>query len=75
MKKLFYDRPMQVVFADLCNEKAWIGGIAYRDEIICGKCGRVINLEELYDDAAELGIENPVVKWEDWVSFSDLIMQ
>ena len=75
MKKLFYDRPMQVVFADLCNEKAWTGGIAYRDEIICEECGGVINLEELYDDAAELGIENPVVEWEDWVSFSDLIMQ
>ena len=75
MQKLFYDRPMHVVFADLCNEKAWIGGIAYRDEIICGECGAVIDLKELYEDAAELGIKNPVVEWEDWVSFSDLIMQ
>ena len=74
MKKLFYDHPTQVSFADLFDEHAWIGGIAYQDEIICGDCGAVVNLEELYDDAAELGIENPVVEWEDWVSFSDLIM-
>ena len=75
MNKLFYDHPTQVAFADLCNENEWTGGIAYRDEIICGECGAVIELEDLYDDAAELGIEKPVIEWEDWVSFSNLIMQ
>lgn len=75
MGKLFYDRPTQVVFINLYNENERTGGIAYRDEIICGEYGAVINLEDLYDEAAELGIERPVIEREDWVSFSDLIMQ
>lgn len=40
MKK-YYEIPTQVLFYD----DEWIGGIAYKDEIICGECGKAIKIE------------------------------
>ena len=49
MKK-YYDYPTQVIFKerlDVTDEPRWIGGIAYRDEVICGECGSIIPLEDI----------------------------
>ena len=41
MKK-YFEHPTQVLFYD---DDEWIGGIAYKDEIICGECGQAIKIE------------------------------
>jgi hypothetical protein len=49
MKK-YYDYPTQIIFKerlDVTDEPRWIGGIAYRDEVICGECGGIILLEDI----------------------------
>lgn len=44
------------------NEEGFIGGIAYREEIICGCCGGIFELNEVED---LLSI--------DWIDISDSI--
>ena len=64
----YFNSPTQVRFIDpfeteLTGEARWLGGIAYGDEVICGECGSVIELNEIED------LE--VLKW---VSISDEIL-
>ena len=63
MKKSYFDRPTQVVFADPDNPGDWLVGIAYRDEIICCECGAVVSIEDV-----EQIVELP------WVSVSEEII-
>ena len=45
MEKIkYFDRPTQVVFCD--EQGGWKGGIAYCNEIICGCCGSIFDIEE-----------------------------
>lgn len=44
---MFFERPTQVKFWD---DGRWIGGIGYRDEIICGCCGGIFEVNELLED-------------------------
>lgn len=46
---MFFERPTQVKFWDADNEK-WVGGIGYRDEVICGCCGGIFEVNELLED-------------------------
>lgn len=62
MSTKYFDKPTQVVFRDPDNEEGFIGGIAYRDEIICGCCGGIFELNEVED---LLSI--------DWIDISDSI--
>ncbi len=62
----YFDRPKQVVFADPDNAGEWITGIAYKDEIICGCCGGVFDIDDVVDMAAEAGIINPIYAYSDW---------
>ena len=54
-----FEKPTQVQFYDADND-VWIGGIGYKDEIICCECGAVVEIADLYD-AENLVIEpNPI---------------
>ena len=62
-KRLYFDVPTQVAFKEspeITDTPRWIGGIAFRDEIICGECGVVVDTEDV-----EQIIELP------WVSISE----
>ena len=66
----WFDKPVQVQFYDYDND-VWIGGIGYRNEIICCECGGVVALDELYD-AENLVLEpNPVRLLGEWVDISE----
>lgn len=62
-----FDKPTQVAFWDVDNN-LWCGGIAYGTEIICGCCGGVIDIDELYEFAPE-GID-PIKIYNDWVDIN-----
>ena len=54
----FYDLPTQVKFYDFdSDEPSWIGGIAFEDKIICGCCGAVFEISDIYDEANEMGFK------------------
>lgn len=76
MKK--YDHfpvPTQVQFWDYNNER-YKGGVAYRNEIICGCCGGVFNISEIYKVAPDTLLGDPTVvvnsgcrRWIDAVNY------
>ena len=67
----WFDKPVQVQFYDWREGGRWLGGIGYRNEIICCKCGSTISLNDLYD-AEILVIEpNPVRLLGEWVDISE----
>lgn len=78
----FFEIPTQVKFLDLgdtgTDEDVWIGGIAYGDDIICGCCGAIISIEELFEDWNEFKDEHPNIdaplETLSWVSISDEII-
>ena len=82
-----FDTPTQVKFVDFGiapednnGEVLWLGGIAYGNEIICGCCGAIILLEDLYADYEDLkddfpGLESPIEIYNDWVDISDCIKE
>ena len=79
MKK-WYERPTQVGFCDVdMSEKdniRYMGGIAYQDKIICGCCGALIDIEEIFDGVAEFFPEGTPVIIEDgyWNDVAQEIM-
>lgn len=51
MKRQYFEVPTQVIFrqdAQTMRENGveWFAGIAYRNEIICGDCGGIIEVDE-----------------------------
>lgn len=50
--KRYYETPMQVRWFDSVNNR-WIGGIAYKGEVICGCCGGVFELDSFKEDEVE----------------------
>ena len=79
VKKMWYEKPTQVRFIDIWNytgdnKVAYIGGIAYKDELICGVCGEVFSIPEFYDLVDEWKIGAPaVVPYETWIDLSEEI--
>ena len=86
-KKLFapehFDFPKQVKFLDLGDtqgREVWHGGIIIDDCIICGCCGTVIPLEEIFADWEEYGkeeypnVETPIEIYDYWVPLSEEII-
>lgn len=68
--KEYFDTPMQVAFYDMENE-GYIGGIAYRDEIICLECGGIIKIADFIDEMKELyPTKRPIIELP-WISVSD----
>lgn len=62
MATKYFERPTQVLFRDPDNTEEFISGIVYRDEIICGCCGGIFELNEVSDLL-------PI----DWIDISDSI--
>ena len=53
--KRYYERPIQVKWFN-SKTNCWIGGIAYRNEIIGGCCGTILELDGFEEDeVVELG--------------------
>ena len=65
----YFKIPVQVKFYDV-EKDIWLGGIAYKDEIICAECGGVIKISSLYEK--EINVE-PIQLLGDWVDFSEFI--
>lgn len=74
-KYVYFKVPTQVKFWDVVCGR-YIGGIAYRDEIICGCCGSVFKISEIYklalDDelAPDALKENPIIIVKSWKSIN-----
>ena len=74
MDNRYFDSPKQVMFADLDNPGRWNVGIAYKDEIICACCGGIFNIDEVYELADDLSIENAIHPYENWCNIKDEII-
>ena len=69
MKKYnYFETPTQVKFQD----GRYIGGIAYRDGIICGCCGSVFKISDIYEVAPDTLEEDPIVVY-DWIDINQYI--
>lgn len=66
MKYNYFEVPTQVKFWD----GRYTGGIAYRDEIICGCCGGIFRISDVYEVAPDTLKEDPIVIPDRWVDFS-----
>lgn len=73
MKYDYFEVPTQVKFWDAPSGGHYIGGIAYRDEIICGCCGGIFDISEIYESAPDTLEEDPIVIYDDWVDISSEI--
>lgn len=51
-KVSYFEKPTQVQFWDV-QPQDYVGGIGYRDEIICGECGHAMKIADIYDEVAE----------------------
>ena len=72
-RQMYYDKPTQVMFYDFdAEDYSYDVGIAYCGEIICGCCGGVFSIEELWELADEEGLTNPIIRM-DWADLSDEI--
>ena len=70
MKKYdYFGVPTQGKFWDYMGEH-YLGGIAYRDGIICGCCGVVIGISDIYEFAPDTLEEDPIIIPDRWVDFS-----
>ena len=67
----YFDKPTQVAFWDYDGDH-YVGGIAYEDIVICGNCGGIYDLDELYEFAPEG--KTPVLVYDDWVDIGAEIL-
>lgn len=72
MKYDYFEVPTQVKFWDYMGEH-YLGGIVFRDGIICGCCGGVIGISDIYVSAPDTLEEDPIVVYDNWVDFSSEI--
>ena len=66
-----FERPTQVQFCD--HDGVMRGGIAYGGEIICGCCGGIFEIAEVYEFAPDYGIEEPIIPYHDWMDLERAI--
>ena len=73
---LYYGTPCQVRFVDSGdpNNITICGGIAYKDEIICGCCGVVLSIDRIIKDAEKAGVhwDDAIIELE-WANISENI--
>ena len=74
MCKTYFDEPTQVVFVDPDNPGEWLAGIAYRDEVICGCCGGVFNIDDVIEMATEDGVHCAIYEYPEWNDIADEIV-
>lgn len=68
-----FENPVQVKFYAGAL-KSWLGGIAYKDYVICGCCGAVIPIETIYKEATEDEIEDEPIEKLSWITISDELL-
>ena len=66
-----FERPTQVQFYDHDGDH-WLAGIAYKDEIICGCCGGIFTIEEVYEFAPS-DVDEPIIPYKSWVDLEETI--
>lgn len=76
-----FNEPVQVKFIEAINDEDmedvdYIGGIGYSDHIICGCCGAIIPLTDLYEGIPDkdFPIEQVIIPFDSWVDISDEII-
>lgn len=63
MKKYdYFGIPTQVKFWD----GRYIDGIAYRDEIVCGCCGGIFRISDIYEVAPDTLDNDPIIRLNGW---------
>ena len=67
--KTYYPVPTQVKFYNDVDGM-YYGGVAYKDEVICGCCGMVLDIQTLYDYTLE-GLT--AIEELPWVNISEEI--
>jgi hypothetical protein len=70
--KRLFEEPTQVKFYNAPDEN-WLGGIAFGAAIICGCCGGVVEIDDIYEEAKENGIDNPIEELR-WIEISEAII-
>ena len=67
-----FDTPTQVKFFE---SEDWLTGIGYKDEIICGCCGCVFPIDQIYELAEEADTEivDPIQPYKNWLDISEEI--
>lgn len=74
MKYNYFEVPTQVKFWDVDGDH-YCGGIAYRNEIICGCCGGIFDISEIYESAPDTLKEDPIIIPDRWVDISHEICE
>ena len=76
----YYERPTQVKYLDVDNgcdvdKCSYVGALAYRNELICGCCGGIASIEEIYKTAREMGIDEKqvIIPFNEWCDISEAI--
>lgn len=67
MNNFYYSLPTQVKFWDVDGDH-YVGGIAYQDLIICGCCGGLIPIQDVYEFTPEE--VTPIIAADDWTDLS-----
>lgn len=62
---MLFKSPTQVKFWRADGDY-YTAGIAYKNEIICGCCGGIFEIEEIIKDAKNDGVM-PIIPYEFWV--------
>ena len=68
-----FERPTQVRFYDY-DGNSWRGGIAYKDEIICGCCGGIFEIAEIYEFAPADLEKDPITVYKWWIDLEETIV-
>ena len=69
----YFDKPTQVSFYESAD-RSWHGGIAYRDEVICGCCGNVLKIKEIEQFAKNDYIEPGIQELPPWIPIDKEIL-
>ena len=70
MKYNYFEVPTQVKFWDVDGDH-YVGGIAYRNDVICGCCGGIFDISEIYESAPDTLDNDPIVVVNGWKNLSD----
>lgn len=70
---LYYGTPCQVKFYEPLGG-TYLGGIAFHDNIICGCCGGIYEIDKVVKEASKEGIhwDQAIIELE-WIDISDTI--
>lgn len=70
--KTYYDYPTQVMYWDE-DVGTYIGGIAYRDEVICAIDGSIMKISDLIESAKDVDMIdfNAIYEYDHWENLTN----